>query len=265
MRKSKKPLASSWKWVLPATIVTLALLVLFAGNLPEAQRSLGTLSGNNSLAATGTPAPPTGTVEPIPAPTHTPDPNYSTDALNATAVAIVHELATASPIPSIAPREWERKDLSRLWDAADATARALYPRPPNWRLPQPTVEIPLTPWPTEPIRTAGAGAIYDDSFVQNPDNVIKVTNSWSENVGNQEIVVYAGAKFQYEDPQQGMLMVVIYLKGTWDIASGPELYQSPSRAGKLRTIDAVGQRLTVRAENGTLFYFDVPTRAWVSP
>ena len=42
-------------------------------------------------------------------------------------------------------------------------------------------------------------------------------------------------------------------------------YRTPRRVGPIRVTDAVGERLTLHADEGTLFYFDVPTRQWVTP
>jgi hypothetical protein len=52
---------------------------------------------------------------------------------------------------------------------------------------------------------------------------------------------------------------------THAVLQGPDLYKAPGQAESIEIIDAVGERLTLRADDGTLFYFDVPTRQWVNP
>jgi hypothetical protein len=42
-------------------------------------------------------------------------------------------------------------------------------------------------------------------------------------------------------------------------------YPTPSKAGVVHVTDAVGERLTLEAADGTRFYFDVATRQWVNP
>jgi hypothetical protein len=54
---------------------------------------------------------------------------------------------------------------------------------------------------------------------------------------------------------------------TLDIGSfGPvQVYTTPANAGLVKVKDAVGERLTLDAPDGTRFYFDVATRQWVNP
>lgn len=49
------------------------------------------------------------------------------------------------------------------------------------------------------------------------------------------------------------------------VIGGPITYNTPTRAGFVTVVGAVGERLTLRAEDGTLFTFDVPSRQWVNP
>jgi hypothetical protein len=49
------------------------------------------------------------------------------------------------------------------------------------------------------------------------------------------------------------------------VIGGPDTYNTPTQAGAVQVIDAVGERLTLKAKDGTLFYFDVPSRQWLNP
>jgi hypothetical protein len=66
-------------------------------------------------------------------------------------------------------------------------------------------------------------------------------------------------------PGVAAVLVVVYDANGPGILSGPDIYQVPAAVQEVRVIDAVGERLTLRADDGTLFYFDVLTRQWVPP
>ena len=191
---------------------------------------------------------------------------YSTDVLNTMVVDLVHQLGTASPIPSIGPDRWERGPLSELWDKAQGTVVALYPPPRGYDpVASFTPDIPLTPWPTEPIYPAGSGYIYEDGWNVHFASLMVTANNWHMTVGNQTTIVYAGREGVRGNREQGVVLVAAQDPITYEITSGPDLYETPVQAGIVRIIDAVGDRLTLRAENGTLFYFDVTSRQWVNP
>ena len=46
---------------------------------------------------------------------------------------------------------------------------------------------------------------------------------------------------------------------------GDDRHPTPTKAGPVAITDAVGERLTLQAADGTRFTFDVPTRQWVNP
>ena len=101
-----------------------------------------------------------------------------------------------------------------------------------------------------------------------------VINQWWEIAGEDGklIGVQAGAMSREMSADhlenQGMVAVIVTLfcqQGTnldsdW-IEAGS--YPTPIKAGAVRIIDAVGERLVLRATNGTIFYFDVPARQFV--
>lgn len=95
-----------------------------------------------------------------------------------------------------------------------------------------------------------------------------IENQWWETIGSQWIRVYAGAQRgdganDLPKPWQGMVFVsVLGLDGTMLPDGGS--YKTPKKVGSVKIVDAQGQRLVLKAEDGTLFYFDVPTRQFVS-
>jgi hypothetical protein len=93
---------------------------------------------------------------------------------------------------------------------------------------------------------------------------IKDTNLGVERLSDRNIGVFAGGDGYAGDPTQGLLVVVV--KTPDRVPIGPvETYRTPMKAGPVEIIAAVGERLTLRAEDGTRFYFDVATRQWVNP
>src|SRR5205085_1528877 len=124
---------------------------------------------------------------------------------------------------------------------------------------------PPTPvLPTIPPDIAGAGFLIPAGCNMEPaykGMLISAPPRWAEGFGDQMITVCAGVS--KTDFQQGVVMVA--QGDVRRLIRGPDDYLTPIRAGALTIIGAVGERLTLRTDNGTLFYFDVPTRQWVNP
>ena len=95
------------------------------------------------------------------------------------------------------------------------------------------------------------------------NKLIGAQNEWSEVRNNQVIGVCAGTR--YSGPPQGQILVQVFDKDTNVLISGPDLYTVPGQVEWVKVVDAVGERLTLQADTGALFYFDVPTRHWVHP
>jgi hypothetical protein len=92
----------------------------------------------------------------------------------------------------------------------------------------------------------------------------KDTNLWVERLPDRNIGVFAGGDGYIGDPTQGLLVIII--KSPDRVPIGPvETYRTPTKAGPGTITDAVGERLTLEAADGTRFYFDVATRQWVHP
>jgi hypothetical protein len=102
--------------------------------------------------------------------------------------------------------------------------------------------------------------ILEDGQVDLPSDTGSFKNQWYVQTANGEIRVYAGA--EKRDVQQGVLFVSVRNSPRPRSIDG---YYTPLRAGAVRIISAVDERLTLRAADGTRFTFDVPTRQWVNP
>jgi hypothetical protein len=114
-------------------------------------------------------------------------------------------------------------------------------------------------------RPAGGGMLLEYGLTTDPPIPDPITNQWYEPIDVGELSkgqlrVFTGA--EQGDAAQGLLIVATY--GPYQTPT-LQRYQSPQRNGTIRIVDAVGERLTLRAGNGTVFYFDVPSRQWVSP
>jgi hypothetical protein len=132
--------------------------------------------------------------------------------------------------------------------------------------PLPTVTPDLTPsWPPDvPYRAAGAGFILTGVQLGMSSGDFKDTNLWVERLPDRNIGVFAGGDGYIGDPTQGLLVIII--KSPDRVPIGPvETYRTPTKAGPVTITDAVGERLTLEAADGTRFYFDVATRQWVHP
>src|SRR5438045_5363456 len=88
-------------------------------------------------------------------------------------------------------------------------------------------------------------------------------NQWIAHIGDQVVTVLAGSKSDLRYSDQGIVVVLVEDTNHHTL-SGPDTYETPLRAGLVKVVDGVGQVLTLQAEDGTLFYFDVPSRQWVS-
>lgn len=114
----------------------------------------------------------------------------------------------------------------------------------------------FTPYPTpEPVQFEPG--IYEDC--ESARLVMITRNCWADRLNNQIIGASAGALLA--EPAQGVLAVA-----TWNLnmteSSGDEYYETPLRAGTVRIVQANPPYLTVQANDGTQFTFNVITRQW---
>jgi hypothetical protein len=87
-------------------------------------------------------------------------------------------------------------------------------------------------------------------------------NAWREILNNEYVNAYAGG---YREPSDLGLLMVYTMSRDGLRSSGFFQYATPSRVGWVRIESVNGTLLTLLAQNGQQFVFDVQTRTWVSP
>jgi hypothetical protein len=152
-------------------------------------------------------------------------------------------------------------------DCVDKELGIVPPPPPTVQVSGPNARALTAPSAAIPTKIAGAGGI-----LLKPGNpppkiaafpVIRVVNEWSEGGPTAFTDVWAGyadvrdQQTGTHDFSQGLL--VVSATGKPD-----EAYPTPSKSGPIRIVDAVGETLELQAQDGTLFYFDVASRQFVS-
>lgn len=169
-------------------------------------------------------------------------------------------LAQATPYPPNYPPAKQTYEASVAQTRIAASNR---PQPP----PGPT-PIPITPTPAPIARQpSGSGFIVTDFVSPFPAMSHVITSLWYEENASQRIIVYAGAL--RDEPgvttaaSQGVVIVQVE---TLDHAPlpGGGTFVTPSKVGAVTIVIARGERLTLQSINGATFYFDVPTRQFVS-
>lgn len=146
------------------------------------------------------------------------------------------------------------------------SARLTVVRPGPKNSPPPTPPPYIAP-AYIPHRALGNGTVLEEGNSMFPGHYL-IENQWWETVGDQWIRVYAGAQRgdglnDLPKPWQGILFVSpATLDGTF--LPGGGMYKTPKKVGSVKIVDGQGERLVLKAEDGTLFYFDVPTRQFVS-
>ena len=148
--------------------------------------------------------------------------------------------------------------------AAAATEVALTPVHPGAGL-EPTPAPQPSPWSPVAKRAAGAGTIGEYGQAPTSPRAFSGQNYWYENLTDRAIIVFAGAEGAGGTSSQGLLMVMAKSLDGLQILERAQFYPTPSKAGPVTITDAVGERLTLEAADGTQFYFDVATRQWVNP
>ncbi len=126
-----------------------------------------------------------------------------------------------------------------------------------------------TPEPTSfgdsPRRQAGAGTIVEEPGPRF-GSTLWVDGMWYTEGGGKRITIYSVTRrgdgaMPLPPPWEAMLIIeVTSLDNATVYPNEQGLYPLPGRPGSVKIIDAIGQRLTLKEENGTIFHFDVPTR-----
>ena len=174
--------------------------------------------------------------------------------------------------------EAKERDLARMKETETAL-RQLPPPSPGYVFQSPLMlPTKLAPTAFAPIAagsdtvSAGAGMI-----VVRPSDLplsqYRIGNQWIEDVHNARtrIVVEAGVKNgpDHLPSAQGIVIVEVWERSVTsnsvvDNRVSVDYYLTPSQAGPVKIIDAVGERLVLQSiTDGTKFYFDVPSRQFV--
>ncbi|MCC6190810.1 MAG: hypothetical protein IT318_17435 [Anaerolineales bacterium] len=85
----------------------------------------------------------------------------------------------------------------------------------------------------------------------------RMQNAWQGLVDGYWANVVAGA--HSDDPQQGLVF------SSWEFPNAAigSFFNTPLRAGSVHIIAEQNYRITLEAEDGTLFYWDIPSQSFV--
>jgi hypothetical protein len=126
----------------------------------------------------------------------------------------------------------------------------------------PTAVVPRTP--------AGAGTILE-SGASPLSSMYVIENSWVFETQDRIYSVYAGGQAEEGPPQprsamQGLVSVWVWKPNGEPFPGGDGgTYDVPVKnGGSVKIVGAQGQRLILKTDNGTTYYFDLPTRQFVS-
>jgi hypothetical protein len=102
--------------------------------------------------------------------------------------------------------------------------------------------------------------IYDDQRVKISAALIfiEAQNAWGGFIDGYRFSLYAGSK--QSDPEQGIIGLVINIPNSQTI----DQFVTPSKHGAIRVVTEQNNRFTLAATDGTMFYFDLPTRQFVA-
>ncbi len=161
------------------------------------------------------------------------------------------------------------------------TAMRLTPHPkifkptfiPQTTIPGPTAFPPVNAIQGDDVTPVGTGAIGQFMPLLNKGSY-HIFNAWVENQHNdrQRVFVWAGelARPDGGETTQGVVIVEVFQIAVEDGLAVDKFveateYLTPSQAGPVKIVDASNERLVVQSvTNGTTFYFDVPSRQFVS-
>jgi hypothetical protein len=119
-------------------------------------------------------------------------------------------------------------------------------------------EAARTPIPYTP--TFLPTGVYEDEPVKHSGNMLGLDtqNGWSGFVDGYHFFIYAGALLS--DSEQGAIVMVTTMPSGTSI----EQFVPSTEHGALRVVSEQNNRLTLIASDGTVFYFDLPTRQFVT-
>lgn len=101
---------------------------------------------------------------------------------------------------------------------------------------------------SNPPRPTGIFDNTDPSFLAQG---YAIQNSWQQNVSGAWLQAYAGNLVN--DPSQGVVLVVL----AWPNRPQGRPILTPTKSGSVKIVAEHNNRLTLQADDGTVFYFDV--------
>jgi len=87
--------------------------------------------------------------------------------------------------------------------------------------------------------------------------ILDALNAWGGYLNGNTVVIYAGSLLDH--PEQGAIAILI----TLPYRNFSEKVLTPTKHGGVRVVAEQNNRLTLVANDGTIFYFDVPARQFV--
>ncbi len=131
--------------------------------------------------------------------------------------------------------------------------------PRTWNFP--TAVVPRTP--------AGAGTILDLPGEASFGPMYRIENSWVFETQDKKYMVFAGARREEGNPQskremQGIVIVQAWMTNGESLPEGGMFNVPVKNGGSVKIVGAQGQRLILKTDDGATFYFDLPTRQFVS-
>jgi hypothetical protein len=134
-------------------------------------------------------------------------------------------------------------------DQKEQEEKANAPRIPKETAPPPPVTVAM-----EPGKPRGITDLNSPFGSQQA----KIQNAWQDEVNGQWFQAFAG--HVPGKKTQGVVWVVDWVNG----APKTEAFNTPIAAGSVRFVQANDTRLTLKADNGETFVFDVKTRQFVA-
>jgi len=114
-------------------------------------------------------------------------------------------------------------------------------------------------------QAAGAGAIVE---VQPPfpASLYRIQNAWlyDDEQGTRRTFAWAGSETRQGEPEPGVIIIQVYVKGSNDLEPQTEVYPAPEGIGPLKVISAEGMRLSLESAQGQVVLFDIAERLYLT-
>lgn len=138
-------------------------------------------------------------------------------------------------------------------------------RATSYALPPGPVDEPFDPYTPQPLPTITTGLLPAEQCGDGPIERLQFwpNNCWTTFTDPGVLTVYAGMEYPF--PETGNLLGGVFvLTNTLDYLNpaSSQVYWMPIQAGGVTIVQADGMRLTLRADDGSHWIFDITTRSW---